>query len=44
MALAEGLDVRVKTHLDFWNKNLVYGSATYHDRKPKEGKSLQGVE
>lgn len=44
MALAEGLDMGVKTHLDFWIKNLISGGATYHDRKPREGVSLQGGE
>lgn len=31
----------VKKHLGFWFKNLAYGGATHHDRKNKEGISLQ---
>ena len=43
MTLPEGLDMGVKTQLDFWIKNLVYDAGTYNNRKPKEGLSLQGV-
>lgn len=38
MALDEELFMGV------WIKNLVYGGTTYHDRKAKEGISLQGAE
>lgn len=43
MTLAEGLDMGIKAQLDFCIKKLVYGAGTYHNRKLKEGLSLQGV-
>lgn len=43
MTPAEGLDMGIKTQIDFCIKKLIYGAGTYHNRKPKEGLSLQGV-
>lgn len=42
MALTRGLDTGVKKHPDLWIKNLAYGGATSHDRKPKKENLCKG--